>query len=81
MFEICRYIKEHNRFPEVARSQTPFPPDILLVTINVTSLLTIISHQDDIQACREVLVEKKIQGPAYTGSGQTSDFDTPTQQF
>ena len=45
--------------------QAPFPPDTLLVFMDVTSLYTDIPHQDDIQACEEVWKERKVKDPLH----------------
>ena len=44
--------------------------------MDVTSLYTNNPNQDGIQACEECLGGKKLQGPIYTDSGQTSDTHT-----
>ena len=45
-------------------AQAPFPPDTLLVSMDVTSLYTNIPHQDGIQACEEVWEERKVKDPS-----------------
>ena len=53
------YLKDTTDFLRKQNAQAPFPPDTLLVSMDVTSLYTNIPHQDGIQACEEVREEKK----------------------
>ena len=57
------YLKDTTDFLRKQDAQAPFPPDTLLVSMDVTSLYTNIPHQDGIQACEEVWEERKVKDP------------------
>ena len=57
------YLKDTTDFLRKQDAQAPFPPDTLLVSMDVTSLYTNIPHQDGIQACEEVWEERKVMDP------------------
>ena len=54
------YLKDTTDFLRKQDAQAPFPPDTFLVSMDVNSLYTNISHQDGIKACEEVWEEERI---------------------
>ena len=73
-------LREITDFLRKQEAQAPFPPDTLLVPMDVTSLYTNIPHQDGIQAYGEVWVERKVKNPS-TRTSQPSDTHTQMQQL
>ena len=57
------YLQDTTDFLRKQEAFGPFPPETLLVSMDVTSLHTIIPHQDGIQACEEVWEQRVTKDP------------------
>ena len=57
------YLQDTTDFLRKQDALSPLPPDTLLVSMDVTSLYTNITHQDGIQACEEVWETRTNKDP------------------